>query len=288
MTQDTPSPLPWTRGQLGNLRIYAADTHGPDSGVVAQVIVGPHATTNAALIVRAVNSYAAMKEALKPFAKLASHYPEHVADYVQVGTNNRFLTVGDLRRARQGAPPMTTREQKLIEALRPFVQMERSIAADLHTAHNRGDAASDWMREDDRDLRKDWREACSHAREILASLSPDSVGTPPILASSTEDDGRLKSPCGGASAPSPPKPEVDDLINDIISWLHTKAEFAKWKSLCDQEHELEAALRSDDGWVKIPDDHWWKEGDEFRGRYDPHYWGHIMITHYRRASKEGK
>jgi hypothetical protein len=68
-------------------------------------VVNKMPRADAARIVCAVNrdsrAYAAMKEALEPFAKLASHYPEHVADYgyVQIGTNNRFITVGDLRRA---------------------------------------------------------------------------------------------------------------------------------------------------------------------------------------------
>ena len=58
--------------------------------------------------------------------------------------------------------------ERLTEALALFVQMEKSIIADLMTAHaSRGNGASEWMREDDRDMRKDIRKAFQAARAAL-------------------------------------------------------------------------------------------------------------------------
>lgn len=53
-------------------------------------------------------------------------------------------------------------------ALRWFIENRETIAADLLTTHRaRVDAASEWMREDDRDLRRAFRVACDAARAPL-------------------------------------------------------------------------------------------------------------------------
>jgi hypothetical protein len=57
---------------------------------------------------------------------------------------------------------------RLREALRWFDKHESTIKSDINSAHSgRGDAASDWMREDDRDFRRDLCEAFARARAAL-------------------------------------------------------------------------------------------------------------------------
>lgn len=59
--------------------------------------------------------------------------------------------------------------ERLREALGQFYSMSDGILADVKSAHlGRGDAASEWMREDDRDFIKDLRKLI----ENVAALAP--------------------------------------------------------------------------------------------------------------------
>ncbi|EKF40873.1 hypothetical protein NA8A_18317 [Nitratireductor indicus C115] len=63
-----------------------------------------------------------------------------------------------------------TREQKLEEALRRLTAMRKGIEADVSSAHsNRGNGASEWMREDDRDFRRELCEAFDAAHAALTA-----------------------------------------------------------------------------------------------------------------------
>lgn len=71
------------------------------------------------------------------------------------------------------------RAERLRAALEPFVKMADSISADLRATHReRADAASEWMREDDRDLRNAFRAACDAARSALAEPAGGEVPNP--------------------------------------------------------------------------------------------------------------
>lgn len=57
---------------------------------------------------------------------------------------------------------------ELIEALENFSKLEADVMADIRTAHNRGPGASEWMREDDRDMRAELIRAFAAASAVLA------------------------------------------------------------------------------------------------------------------------
>src|SRR5688572_31308634 len=59
------SPLPWREGQIGNLRVYAADGQGERSGLVAETF----ARENTRYIVHACNLYPELVAALNAFLK---------------------------------------------------------------------------------------------------------------------------------------------------------------------------------------------------------------------------
>lgn len=64
------SPLPWRRGQAGNLRIYAADGMGSDSGSIAEIYShSERCSANIEFIVRAVNAHEGLIEALESYEK---------------------------------------------------------------------------------------------------------------------------------------------------------------------------------------------------------------------------
>ncbi|RUV69679.1 MAG: hypothetical protein EOR26_05245 [Mesorhizobium sp.] len=67
-------------------------------------------------------------------------------------------------------------DKGVVEALRSLVAMRGSIEADVSSAHNnRGNGASEWMREDDRDFRRELRTAFDAADAALAGqVSPAS------------------------------------------------------------------------------------------------------------------
>jgi phage-related minor tail protein len=65
---------------------------------------------------------------------------------------------------------------KALGALEWFIAHRATVAADLVSAHfARGDAASEWMREDDRDLRRDFNDACERASQVHAELTSKTV-----------------------------------------------------------------------------------------------------------------
>lgn len=60
---------------------------------------------------------------------------------------------------------------KAAEALQGLVRYQKSILADVLTAHsNRGAGASEWMREDDRDFMRDLRAAFEVSAAVLAEI----------------------------------------------------------------------------------------------------------------------
>jgi hypothetical protein len=62
---------------------------------------------------------------------------------------------------------------KALGVLEWFIAHRATVAADLVSAHfARGDAASELMREDDRDLRRDFNDACERASQVHAELHP--------------------------------------------------------------------------------------------------------------------
>lgn len=66
-------------------------------------------------------------------------------------------------------------KREVLEKVGPFLQMAKHVQADVSTAHSlRGDGASQWMREDDNEFRRDLREAL----RALSSLH-ERVGQPP-------------------------------------------------------------------------------------------------------------
>jgi len=63
---------------------------------------------------------------------------------------------------------LTAEVERLRAALEWFVKREKSIMADVLSAHrNRGNGASQWMREDDADFRRDMIRAFETARATL-------------------------------------------------------------------------------------------------------------------------
>jgi hypothetical protein len=59
-----------------------------------------------------------------------------------------------------GIGPAMMRSAAIEKAAATLLKMGSGIKADVQSAHsNRGGGASEWMREDDRDFRKDLREA---------------------------------------------------------------------------------------------------------------------------------
>lgn len=58
---------------------------------------------------------------------------------------------------------------ELTGALERFAKLEKDITADVKTAHqNRGNGASEWMSEEDGEMRRDLRAAFDAARAALA------------------------------------------------------------------------------------------------------------------------
>ncbi len=58
--------------------------------------------------------------------------------------------------------------EMLVKALEWFDSHADSISSDLHSAHKgRCEQAAEWMREDDRDFRSDFRKAVKEARAVL-------------------------------------------------------------------------------------------------------------------------
>lgn len=60
-----------------------------------------------------------------------------------------------------------TRAEKLEAALDPFVRLEQAILNDVRSAHSNRPGATEAMRDDDWDMRKDLREAFKIARDVL-------------------------------------------------------------------------------------------------------------------------
>lgn len=72
------------------------------------------------------------------------------------------------------APPQEWLLRDCEEVLRAVMRVHKSISHDLSTAHmQRGDGASEFMREDDRDLRRDWDAIGSKARSLLARMEQE-------------------------------------------------------------------------------------------------------------------
>ena len=70
-----------------------------------------------------------------------------------------------------GAEAAEARVVELAGALKWFDLHADSLSADLRSAHHsRGEGGSQWMVDDDRELRADFREAIEHARTALARL----------------------------------------------------------------------------------------------------------------------
>lgn len=62
-----------------------------------------------------------------------------------------------------------TKEAELLPCLERLVKLQKTIAADLSSAHSARIGPSEWMTEDDRDLRKEWREACEAGQAAITA-----------------------------------------------------------------------------------------------------------------------
>lgn len=65
---------------------------------------------------------------------------------------------------RDAAEKRVSEAEKVIET---FERLEKSIMSDIKSAHSRGPGASEWMREDDREMRAEIRAAFKAARALL-------------------------------------------------------------------------------------------------------------------------
>jgi len=71
----------------------------------------------------------------------------------------------------------TTREAALEAALREITRRQKSILADISSAHsNRGAGASGWMREDDMDFMSDLEKAFAKAEDALSTPATEPQG----------------------------------------------------------------------------------------------------------------
>ena len=99
MNADNTTPRPWGLERDGITLTMGgqivATAIAPDGASIAEQ------RANAALIVRAVNSFDAMRAALRPFAALLSAHHADMPDNRPVfGINDALFTVGDLHAAR--------------------------------------------------------------------------------------------------------------------------------------------------------------------------------------------
>lgn len=84
--------------------------------------------------------------------------------------------MAETRAAESRALAAEARVLGLVEALKAYQAVHKSVTADLHTAHqNQGNGASQWMREDDAELRRDFRKAGELASRALLSLAHGGV-----------------------------------------------------------------------------------------------------------------
>ena len=77
------------------------------------------------------------------------------AEYILAAEHDRILA------------EKTAEIERLREALKAFTGMEASISSDVSSAHNGRIGAAGWMVEDDRDFRRDLRNAFGAARAAL-------------------------------------------------------------------------------------------------------------------------
>ena len=89
--------------------------------------------------------------------------------------------------------------ERLWSAGQRLVAMSEGILSDLSSAHSaRANVASEWMREDDRDQRRDFREIVSTFRAALAASPPaPSQPSPPVGWQDREPDGYSTDDEGG-------------------------------------------------------------------------------------------
>ena len=79
------------------------------------------------------------------------------------------------------APPAGEREAALREAVAKILPLKEGVLTDVKSAHSgRGNGASEWMREDDRDFRSDLRNA-------FAAIESALIDTPTPPATTGED-----------------------------------------------------------------------------------------------------
>lgn len=91
-------------------------------------------------------------------AELATDDQAHAdAAYIAAVSPDRILAILDLL-------------DRAVGALEPFLQMAKSVQTDLLTAHRRGDAASQFMRDDDAELRFDYAAAVEQARTVHSAI----------------------------------------------------------------------------------------------------------------------
>ena len=102
---------------------------------------------------------------------------EGLARYVdEIGVSQQHIdtdwaratnAAGALRQAAAALRAQRDRIDALEAGLAEFVRLGKSVSADIQTAHqNRGNGASEWMIEDDRDLRRDFRAALKVAATL--------------------------------------------------------------------------------------------------------------------------
>lgn len=103
MSGHTPTPWRVTRDERGEIIRAVDDTGRP---IASMWLNGDDAEANAAFIVEAVNSHAALKAriealeaALEPFAEIAKELEPMLADNYKNTMHWAVPTVGDLRRA---------------------------------------------------------------------------------------------------------------------------------------------------------------------------------------------
>ncbi|MEO1108294.1 MAG: hypothetical protein AAFX90_10260 [Pseudomonadota bacterium] len=121
------------------------------------------------------------EDAIEEAAALLEEFRDYAATFAPGGahTNPIWAKVADFLEIHgpfdDETPPAVQPGQGVREALTGILKHREGIMSDIQSAHsNRGNGASEWMREDDRDFRAGLRKAFDDAETALRALTEES------------------------------------------------------------------------------------------------------------------